>query len=295
LQALIAPQQLSFLLGAYCAMRAISLPSSQLWSPQHRALAATYPHVGASPSSQHAVGFVARGLRGSGRSVPNVKARTKKSALLPSTLDRMSSNAKNDVESAVRDLTTASDFDGATTAALRGYGPEVMRFLCALQRSEADASEVFSVFAEDLWKSMKSFSWDCSLRTWAYTIARRASFRAARKKRGTRLALGSSPAIENLVQEVRTQTLTFLRTETKSRLRALRDSLDPDDQALLMLRVDRGLAWDELARVLSENDDADPESLKRDAARLRKRFQILKEKLKELAKRQGIYPAPDHD
>lgn len=207
----------------------------------------------------------------------------------------MGPQANVEVEATVRRFTEAGDHDGATTAALRGYGPEVMRFLCALQKSEADASEVFSVFAEDLWTSMKSFAWGCSLRTWAYTLARRASFRSNRKRRATKLVLGSSPAISQLVQEVRTQTLTYLRTETKTRLRALRDSLAEEDRALLMLRVDRGLAWDELARVLSENDDADPDALKREAARLRKRFQLVKERLKELAKREGIYPAPGRE
>ena len=198
-----------------------------------------------------------------------------------------------DVEAPVRRLTESGDYDGATTAALRAYGPEVLRFLCALHKSEADASEVFSVFAEDLWKSMKGFAWECSLRTWAYTLARRASFRTLRKKRAARLVLGSSAAISQLVQEVRTQTLTYLRTETKTRLRALRDSLSEEDQALLMLRVDRELAWDELARVLSETDAEDADALKREAARLRKRFQLVKEKLKELAKREGIYPSSD--
>lgn len=206
----------------------------------------------------------------------------------------MGPQANVDVEASVRGLTEAGDHDGATTAALRGYGPEVMRFLCALQKNEGDASEVFSVFAEDLWKSMKSFAWECSLRTWTYTLARRASFRSMRKKRAAKVVLGSSPAISQLVQEVRTQTLTYLRTETKTRLRALRDSLPEEDRALLMLRVDRGLAWDELARVLSENDDtSEPEALKREAARLRKRFQLVKEKLKALAKSEGIYPTSE--
>jgi RNA polymerase sigma-70 factor (ECF subfamily) len=54
-----------------------------------------------------------------------------------------------------------------------------------------------------------------------------------------------------------------------------------------VLRVDRGLAWDELARVFSEQD-LDEEALTREAARLRKRFQLVKEKLKALAEREGI-------
>ena len=49
-----------------------------------------------------------------------------------------------------------------------------------------------------------------------------------------------------------------------------------------------------LAQMLRD-DDAEPlegEALKREAARLRKRFQLLSEKLKELGRREGLLP-PD--
>ena len=206
----------------------------------------------------------------------------------------MKPEAPANVEANVRRLCGIRAYDLATTAALRAHGHEVLRFLCALHKSESDASDVFSVFAEDLWRSLEGFAWECSLRTWAYTLARRASFRTMRRKR-RRAAVGSASAISQLVQEVRTETLTYLRTETKTRIRALRDSLPEQDRALLMLRVDRGLSWDELAHVLSEEIEqgADDAALKREAARLRKRFQLVKEKLKTLAKRDGLYPSSD--
>jgi RNA polymerase sigma-70 factor (ECF subfamily) len=199
----------------------------------------------------------------------------------------MSSELQASAERDVRRLCAAGDYDAAATAALRAYGPEVMRFLRSSQRSEEDTVDVFSVFAEDLWRSLSTFAWECSLRTLAYVLARRASFRAFRKKRRAALPLVSSAALSALVEKVRTETASYLRTERKSRLRALRDSLPEDDQALLVLRVDRGLAWDELARVFSEQD-LDEEALTREAARLRKRFQLVKEKLKALAEREGI-------
>ncbi len=94
---------------------------------------------------------------------------------------------------------------------------------------------------------------------------------------------------------MRTQTKAFLRTENKTRLQELRDSLPEEDRMLLVLRVDRGLAWNDLARILSEGDDgaetaglpglSDP-SIAREAARLRKRFQLVKDRLREMAKRE---------
>jgi RNA polymerase sigma-70 factor (ECF subfamily) len=80
-----------------------------------------------------------------------------------------------------------------------------------------------------------------------------------------------------------------LRTETKSKLVELRQRLPDDDQLLLILRIDRHLSWEELARVfLEEREDASAEALKRESARLRKRFQLVKERLRALAVEHGL-------
>ena len=81
------------------------------------------------------------------------------------------------------------------------------------------------------------------------------------------------------------------RTETKTRLQALRDALPEEDRMLLVLRMDRQLAWNELARVLAEADGdvpLDDAALAKEAARLRKRFQLVKDRLREQAKKEGL-------
>ncbi len=209
----------------------------------------------------------------------------------------MDEAARARLEDEVRGLSTAGDFDAAVTRALRGYGPEILGFLVALHRNEQDAGDVFSSFSEDLWKGLPKFAWECTLRTWAYTLARHASYRF--RKRAHRAARGNVPlsatsAISQVAQEVRTKTLTYLGTEQKDRFAALRETLPEEDQALLILRVDRGLAWDELARVLLEDEgEVTPDRLKKESARLRKRFQLVKEKLLELGKRAGLIPPKD--
>ena len=92
-----------------------------------------------------------------------------------------------------------------------------------------------------------------------------------------------------MAQAVRTQTVEFLRTEKRTRLQALRDALPEEDRMLLVLRVDRQLAWNELARILGEGGEGlDAQALGREAARLRKRFQLVKDRLRELAKKEGL-------
>jgi RNA polymerase sigma-70 factor (ECF subfamily) len=87
-----------------------------------------------------------------------------------------------------------------------------------------------------------------------------------------------------LTPRLRTQGTTQLREEQLGRIARLRAQLDPDDQAVLTLRVDRGLEWSEIARVLAEEGDAlDDAALARAAASLRKRFERLKATLRRMA------------
>ena len=97
-------------------------------------------------------------------------------------------------------------------------------------------------------------------------------------------------AVSAVEEQVRTQTLTFLRTEVRDRFAEIRASLPPEDRALLLLRIDRKLAWNDLALVMQDGEAAPltGDELKRAAARLRKRFQILKEKLVEIGRSEGL-------
>ncbi|MGN6107017.1 MAG: sigma-70 family RNA polymerase sigma factor, partial [Kofleriaceae bacterium] len=98
---------------------------------------------------------------------------------------------------------------------------------------------------------------------------------------GREVALSEAPQ-DALVAQVRETTLVHLRTAVKDRMRALRDQLEPDDRTLLILRVDRDLQWREIAQVLL-GDQADAAELDRHAATLRKRFERVKQRLRELA------------
>jgi RNA polymerase sigma-70 factor, ECF subfamily len=195
------------------------------------------------------------------------------------------------LESEVRALCDRKNYDGAATLAIRELGGEVFGFLIAVQRDEAMADEAFSAFAEGLWRGLPTFAWSSTLRTWAYAIARNVlrMQRRGDKRREKRTVLAGSSAFDEVAAAVRTSTLTFLRTEKRSRLEKLRAALTPEERTLLILRVDRGLGWNELARVLT--DDAatwEERAITREAAKLRKRFQLLKDRLREMARQEGL-------
>jgi RNA polymerase sigma-70 factor (ECF subfamily) len=201
-----------------------------------------------------------------------------------------------EIEDQVRARWNAGDFDAATTATLRGYGDEVFSFLVARLRAEDRAADVFSQTCEDLWKSMEGFQWRCSMRTWLYKLARSAAVRYERTPANRRDRRVAMSRISEVVDKVRSRTLVHLRSEVKSEFQKLRELLDPDEQTLLILRVDRGLDWNEIARIMEVEDGAgqvDPAELKRASARLRQRFQKLKVRLRELAEEHGLLSAAD--
>lgn len=180
----------------------------------------------------------------------------------------------------------AGEFSAATTVAIKGYGPEILGYLFAATRREQDTADIFSEYCENVWRGIPAFRGESSFRTWSYRLAYHALARIARSgaRRGKReVAMAEIPEVEALIDHVRTRTLPHMRTEVKQEVARLRESLDEDDRTLLILRVDRGLAWEEIATIV-DSDALDAESCKRISATLRKRFGRIKVKLRELSK-----------
>lgn len=204
----------------------------------------------------------------------------------------MTPEQREQLERQVRQLCEKGEPARAAETAIRGYGPEILGVLMATHRDEEVADEVFAQWSERLWRGLAGFTWSCSLRTWAYTLARNVSIsfqRNARFRERLHPPMPDSEALSAIALHVRTQTKPYLRTEAKSKLAELRDSLPPEDRTLLVLRIDKGLEWKDLARVmLGEESEVSDAELTKESQRLRKRFQLLKERLIEQGRKEGL-------
>jgi RNA polymerase sigma-70 factor (ECF subfamily) len=185
------------------------------------------------------------------------------------------------LDARVRALLTGGRCSDAAALAIRELGPQVLAYVSSLVRSESDAREIFAQFAEDLWKGLPQFRGEASLRGWAYRIAWHATARYARdpyRQRGRRLETHEASALA-------AEVLTTVGQEAwcADRIATLRAGLAPDDQTLLILRVNRGLSWREVAHVMAEDGRPPPTE-----ATLRKRFERLKSKLGKAAREQGL-------
>ena len=194
----------------------------------------------------------------------------------------------------IRRAFDTGDLQAAARLTFERYGREVSSFLRARLRGEDHGQEAFAMFAEDLWSGIANFGWRCSMRCWVYVLARNAANRYAKspeRRRDRNLPLSQHPSLLARQETLRSPTEPHRDTTVKQRMRALRERLDPDDQTLLILHVDRALTWPEIALVL--HDDASPlegADHSRAAARLRKRFERVKAEFRRLAREEGLLP-----
>jgi RNA polymerase sigma-70 factor (ECF subfamily) len=186
-------------------------------------------------------------------------------------------------EERAAELLDRGDHAAAATLVVREYGPQILGYLASVVRSDADAGDVFSQFSEDLWRGLPGFRRECPLRVWAYRLAWHAAARFLRdpyRQRGRRL---ETTEISRIAEEVRSSVLLGRTEARRAGIERLRDRLAPDEQTLLVLRLDRGLSWRDVAIVLAEEGGAPL-----DEAVLRKRFERLKDKLGRLAREEGL-------
>lgn len=189
--------------------------------------------------------------------------------------------ANEALEAELRRRFEAGDLDGTMSAALAGYGGELYGFLVGLARDPARADDVFGATCERLWRALPRFRWDSSFRVWAYTVARNEFLRSTRETTRAKrhVAVSQIASIQEAIDRARSTTPIYQRTDVKDRFAKAREQLEPDDHMLLGLRLDRQMAWLDIAKILGSGDEA---ALTREAAALRKRFERLKLKLREL-------------
>lgn len=176
--------------------------------------------------------------------------------------------------------------DELAALAVETYGGELYGFLVHVVGEPVGAADVFVQMIEDLWRALPGVGDDCSVRTWLYRLAYQASMQHRCSPWSPTVPAGS-PA-PPWVAMARTMTASW-RTDADDRWVELRRELSPEDRALLVLRVDRELAWHDIAQVMRREGSEDSAgAMTEEAARLRTRFQLLKDQLRVRARAAGL-------
>jgi len=189
------------------------------------------------------------------------------------------------------------DLDGAVTEALQGYGPQILGYIRSVIRDPEEAAEVFSQFAEDFWRGIGGFRGECTVRVWAYKLAWHAASRFARDPYRRRRERMETTLASRLAEHLLSSAGRSVERRA-AEVERLRQLLTPEEQTLLVLRIDRRLSWREVALILGGADpsridggpgpDGPGDGSGPDEATLRKRFERLKDKLARLAREEGL-------
>lgn len=167
---------------------------------------------------------------------------------------------------------------------VRRYAAEIRAFFRSRTASRHSMEEVYSVFTEDVWKGLPQLRSDKHVRTWLYVVARNALSRHARFKRRWRLRYTFSgvESARTLPNELRQSYGT--REGQLAKLTPLLSELSAPDRQLLEQRLEKALPWREIAlqsaRAAGDTSEA---FVTRESARLRKRYQLLLDTLRERA------------
>jgi RNA polymerase sigma-70 factor (ECF subfamily) len=196
---------------------------------------------------------------------------------------RADAGRTQEIEARVEESAARGDYGSAVTALIEGYGPQVMSYLRQVIKDPDEAEDAFALFTLNVWRGFPGWERRASARAWAYSVAWNAAGRSFRDPwRRRRERLPSSVAAS--MAAARTASSGLDRERDASGLEEFRATLGPEELSLLVLRIDRGLSWREVAVAMGEPDD--------DAhlAALRKRFERLKEKLGRWARDRGLLP-----
>jgi RNA polymerase sigma-70 factor (ECF subfamily) len=182
-----------------------------------------------------------------------------------------------EAEGPVRAALNAGDAARAVVEALRVHGPEVFGFLVGVLDDGECARVVYAGTSAVMAEKLATFQWRCSLRTWMYAMARREL--ARRRGSPTRREASFMPSAT-----IPDPTTTISRRPTglRAAIATLRSGLLEEDRELLVLRIDRGLGWADLA-ITALGEDASPLDLARESDRMRRRLAHIREEIARAA------------
>lgn len=201
----------------------------------------------------------------------------------------------DEAESAIRHALNANDVRAALHAAGTAYAQPLLDFLVHMLDSPADGEDVWAASWEKIATNLHTFRGESSFWTWAARIARNTAIDHGKAvARGPRLTSGmdkfaSRDAVARRLGIVTRSTPEYLRSSFRTRFGDLLARLSDEERALLHLRYEHQLPWNDVARAIEPGDGIlEGAALREASAKRRKQFERLKRRIQELASELGV-------
>ncbi len=185
-----------------------------------------------------------------------------------------------DPDGVAQTLLAAGKPRAAAEEVIRLHGARVRRYLRSALREPDEADDAYSLWAEWMVRAIDRFRGDSSLLTWSFGVARNAARRVrddAFRRRRCSLRRGAI----SRVPDARASSSLRRVERAAAFLETVRRALSDEEREILSLRIDQGLAWDDVANVLASGGSAVS------GVALRKRFERMKLRLQRLAVEMG--------
>jgi RNA polymerase sigma-70 factor (ECF subfamily) len=179
------------------------------------------------------------------------------------------------VDRAIRADLEAGDVAGAVADTIAAYGREIFGFVTAAVAERRAGQDAYARFVATLPHELPRFAWGCRLRTFTYFLARR-------ELRRTSGRTATAPRVISV--EIESGLPGSKDRPRRSLVAAVRRCLAPEDRELLVLRIDRGLDWHEIA-LTSLGEHATERDIAAESDELHQRFLILRMQVERLTRR----------
>ncbi len=133
------------------------------------------------------------------------------------------------------------------------YAPAVRRFLRDLLRNDEKAEEATQETFVRAHEKLDALREDQKLAGWLFGIARNVYFEAIRARAADELADEDDLAVVNAVLPTPTPEAVLLDRELESAMDDALGKIAPERRAALLLRIDHGLPYEEIASVMGWN------------------------------------------
>jgi DNA-directed RNA polymerase specialized sigma24 family protein len=157
---------------------------------------------------------------------------------------------------------------------------EIRSFLHRMLSDVVLVDEAHRATGERLPQEIPHLLTECSPRSWSYIVARREASRCrTRRAAGSGHEMAAKPLQTGVLPMGNTSTIDTVSTTCRDELEQLRASLSDEERDLLLLRVEYGFAWKEVACAFLEDDESDPDTILEEAARMRQRFRDIRSRV----------------
>jgi RNA polymerase sigma-70 factor (ECF subfamily) len=147
--------------------------------------------------------------------------------------------------------------EAALRTLIERYLTPVYKFVSRYVRTSGDAEDITQDTFLNAWRAIRAFDERRRFKTWIFTIAKHTALNWLKKKKPALFTEfvnteGENMLLESLTDEGPLPNELFARKEVKDKLDKVLERLHPNERAVLSLRYNDHLTFQEIAKVLGE-------------------------------------------